>query len=135
MTQTKRQSVKIGAREVGDGHPAFIVFEAGPTHDGLETAKSLASHAAKAGAHAIKFQIVDPDRLVADRKQPFSYEVLVDRASGKTKTVVEPLYDILMRRVLTKDQWRQLKAHCDGEGLAFFATVTFDDEVALLAEL
>ena len=30
MTQTKRQSVKIGAREVGDGYPVFVVFEAGP---------------------------------------------------------------------------------------------------------
>ena len=74
MTQTKRLSVKIGACEVGDGYPVFIVFEAGPTHDGLETAKALATHAANAGAHAIKFQIIDPDRLVADRKQHFSYQ-------------------------------------------------------------
>ncbi|MFZ0694770.1 MAG: N-acetylneuraminate synthase family protein [Alphaproteobacteria bacterium] len=92
-------------------------------------------HAARSGAHAIKFQIVDPDRLVADRKQLFSYEVLVDRASGKTETVVEPLYDILMRRVLTKDQWRELKAYCDQQGLAFFSTVSFEDEIALLDEL
>ena len=33
-------------------------------------------HAAAAGADAVKFQIVDPDRLVADRKLPFSYDVL-----------------------------------------------------------
>jgi N,N'-diacetyllegionaminate synthase len=135
MTQTKRQSVKIGAREVGNGHPIFIVFEAGPTHDGVETAKSLASHAAKAGAHAIKFQIIDPDRLVADRKQPFSYQILVDRESGATETIEEPLYDILMRRALTKDQWRDVKAHCDRLGLAFFATVGFEDEIEFLAEL
>ena len=131
----QRRRVRIGAREIGDGEPVFIVFEAGPTHDGVETAKALVRHTARSGAHAIKFQIVDPDRLVADRKQPFSYEVLVDRASGKTETVVEPLYDILMRRVLTKDQWRDVKACCDREELAFFATVTFDDEVALLEEL
>lgn len=130
-----QRHVQIGDRAVGDGEPVFIVFEAGPTHNGLESAKALVSHAAKSGAHAIKFQIVDPDRLVADRKQPFSYEVLVDRTTGRTETVVEPLYDILMRRVLTKDEWRALKAHCDQEGLAFFATVTFDDEVMLLAEL
>jgi N,N'-diacetyllegionaminate synthase len=135
MTQTKRQSVKIGAREVGDGHPAFIVFEAGPTHNGLETAKLLATHAAKAGAHAIKFQIIDPDRLVADRKQPFSYQILVDRESGATETIEEPLYDILMRRVLTKDQWRDVKAHCDQLGLAFFATIGFEDEIELLTDL
>jgi N,N'-diacetyllegionaminate synthase len=131
----ERRRVRIGAREIGDGVPVFIVFEAGPTHDGVESAKALVMHAARSGAHAIKFQLVDPDRLVADRKQPFSYEVLVDRESGKTETVVEPLYDILMRRVLTREQWRDVKAYCDQQGLAFFATVSFEDEVALLAEL
>lgn len=131
----ERRRVRIGAREIGDGAPVFIVFEAGPTHDGVESAKALVMHAARSGAHAIKFQIVDPDRLVADRKQPFSYEVLVDRLSGKTETVVEPLYDILMRRVLAKDEWREVKAYCDQQKLAFFATVAFDDEVDLLAEL
>src|ERR1700686_2125153 len=102
VTRMQRVRVKIGNREVGDGAPVFIVFEAGPTHDGVESAKALVSHAARAGAHAVKFQIVDVDRLVADRKQPFSYEVLVDRESGKTETIIEPLYDILMRRVLSK---------------------------------
>jgi N,N'-diacetyllegionaminate synthase len=131
----ERRRVRIGAKEIGDGAPVFIVFEAGPTHDGIESAKALIMHAARSGAHAIKFQIVDPDRLVADRKQPFSYEVLVDRASGKMETVVEPLYDILMRRVLTKDQWREVKAYCDQQGLAFFSTVSFEDEIALLDEL
>jgi sialic acid synthase SpsE len=131
----QRTRVKIGPREVGDGAPVFVVFEAGPTHNGLANAKQLVTHAARAGAHAIKFQIVDPDRLVANRKQPFSYDILVDRNTGATKTVEEPLYDILSRRVLTKDQWRELKAHSDREGLAFFATVTFEDEVDLLVEL
>jgi N,N'-diacetyllegionaminate synthase len=130
-----RRTVNIGNRQVGDAAPVFIVFEAGPTHDGVESAKALVTHAARAGAHAIKFQIVDVDRLVADRKQPFSYEILVDRATGATETVEEPLFDLLMRRVLTHDQWREVKAHCDREGLAFFSTVSFEDEIDLLIEL
>jgi N,N'-diacetyllegionaminate synthase len=133
MTDSRR--VKIGHRDVGDGAPTFVVFEAGPTHDGVASAKALVSHTARSGAHAVKFQLVDPDRLVADRKQLFSYEVLVDRASGATEKVEEPLYDILVRRVLTRDQWREVKAHSDREGLAFFATVSFEDEIDLLAEL
>jgi N,N'-diacetyllegionaminate synthase len=132
MTEGKR--VRIGSSEVGDGAPVFIVFEAGPTHDGVESAKALITHAARAGAHAIKFQMVDPDRLVADRKQLFSYEILVDRKTNATETVHEPLYDILMRRVLTRAQWRDVKAHSDREGLAFFSTVSFEDEIDLLAE-
>jgi N,N'-diacetyllegionaminate synthase len=131
----ERRRVKIGPREVGDDAPVFITFEAGPTHDGVDTAKALITHAARAGAHAIKFQILDPDRLVADRTQPFSYEVLIDRATGRTETVTEPLYELLRRRSLSKQQWREVKAHSDREGLAFFATVGFEDEVDLLVEL
>jgi N,N'-diacetyllegionaminate synthase len=132
---TEGKRVRFGNREVGDGAPVFITFEAGPTHDGLESAKRLVTEAARSGAHAIKFQIVDPERLVADKKQLFSYQILKDRKTGEMETVEEPLYDILRRRVLSKDEWRQVKAHADGKGLAFFATVTFEDEIELVASL
>jgi len=122
-------------RRVSDQDPCFITFEAGPTHDGLESAKLLADHTARAGADAIKFQILDPERLVADKKQPFSYEILVDKKTGQRETVTEPLYDILMRRSLTRAEWRDLKKHCDELNLAFFATVSFADEIDFLEEL
>lgn len=127
--------VRFGDRTVGDGERCFITFEAGPTHNGLVSARRLVELAAEAGADAIKFQILDPDRLVADKKQPFSYEVLVDRERGKTERVTEPLYDILCRRTMSKDEWKELKHYSDSCGLAFFATVGFDDEVELLEEL
>jgi sialic acid synthase SpsE len=122
-------------RPIGDGQACFITFEAGPTHDGLETAKKLATLAAESKADAVKFQIVDPDRLIADRRQPFSYDVLIDRTTGRCETVSEPLYDILSRRAMSTAEWRELKRHCDGLGLSFFATVTFEDELALVADL
>jgi N,N'-diacetyllegionaminate synthase len=34
-------TIQINNREIGDNHPCFITFEAGPTHDGLESAKRL----------------------------------------------------------------------------------------------
>ena len=127
--------VSFGQRQVGDGHPCFITFEAGPTHDGIESAKSLATLAAGAGADAIKFQILDPDRLVADRSLLFSYDVLIDRETGATETVSEPLYEILRRRALSQGDWREVKQHCAELGLAFFATVGFEDEVNFLESL
>ena len=127
--------VTFGSRKLGDDQPCFITFEAGPTHDSLDSAKRLVAHAAKAKADAVKFQIFDPDRLVADRKQPFTYEVLIDRDSDRRETVTEPLYDILCRRCLTEDEWRALKTYSDSLGLAFFATVAFDDEVDFLEDL
>ncbi|QKJ67901.1 N-acetylneuraminate synthase family protein [Deefgea piscis] len=128
-------SVYIGKRKVGDGEPCFITFEAGPTHDGLESAKRLVKYAAESGADAVKFQIFDPDRLCADKKQTFSYDVLVDRETGKLETIEESLYELLCRRCLTNNEWRVLKKYCDDLGLAFFSTVSFDEDIALLEEL
>ena len=131
----KGSNIKIGKRVIGDGNPCFITFEAGPIHDGVESAKKLIDLAATAGGDAVKFQILDPDRLVADKKQMFSYDILLDRKTGETKTIQEPLYDILKRRSLNPDQWMQVKAHADRVGLAFFATIGFMDEVDLVVKM
>lgn len=126
---------KIKNKMVGAGHPCYITFEAGPTHDGLESAIELVKLSAEAGADAVKFQIFDPDKLVADRKLPFSYDILIDRETGKTETVTEPLYDILARRSMSPSQWREVKAVADDYDIAFFATVGFEEDVDLLVEL
>ena len=127
--------MKLGKKIIGDGCPVYIVFEAGPTHEGLDSAKKLVDFAAAAGADAVKFQILDPDRLVPDRKQLFSYEVLLDKETGAREQKTEPLYDILMRRYWNFDQWRELKHYCDGLGIEFFSTVTFKNEVDFLVDI
>ncbi|MBY0431834.1 MAG: N-acetylneuraminate synthase family protein [Rhodospirillales bacterium] len=127
--------VMLGSHRVGEGAPCFITFEAGPTHDGIAMAKQLVELAAAAGADAIKFQIMDPERLMADRKVPFSYGILTDRATNATRTVAEPLYDLMKRRALSKDEWREVKRHCDAHNLIFFATIAYEDELELLVEL
>ena len=96
---------------IGDGHPCFITFELGPTHDGVASAKRLIQYAANAGADAVKVQIFDPDRLVADKKQLFSYSVLKDGDTGELETVEEPLYDILVRRCLSEPDWVDVKKY------------------------
>jgi len=125
----------IADRILGDGTPCYITFEIGPTHNGVESAKRLIKYSADAGADAVKVQIFDPDRLVADKKQLFSYGVLMDRSTGRIEKVEEPLYDILMRRYLTADEWREVKAFSDELGMAFFSTVGFNEDIELLEML
>ena len=125
----------VGKKEIGGDAPCFITFEAGPTHSGFDSAVRLIKLAAEKGADAIKFQITDPDRLVADRKLLFSYEILVDRETGRTEKVEEPLYDIMCRRVLSFDEYEKLKAVADSVDLAFFATVMFDEDLVLAEKL
>ncbi len=130
-----KREVSFGLQKVGDEYPCFITLEAGPTHDGIETAKTLVKHAAEAGANAVKFQIFDPDRLVADKKQLFEYDVLVDKETGARETVFEPLYDILCRRCLSESEWIDLKCYSNSFGLAFFATVGFEEDIKFLEQL
>lgn len=125
--------IDIAGMKIGPGAPCFITFEAGPTHSGVDSAKRLIDYAAAAGASAIKFQVTNPDRLVADRKQLFSYRVLVDRDTGEEASISEPLYDLLKRRYLTHEQWQDVKAHADLRGLAFFATAGFEEDIDFLA--
>ncbi len=125
----------LGRWKIGDGDPCFITFEAGATHDGLASAKRLVKLAAEAGANAVKFQTFDPGRLVDDKKMLFRYEILIDRISGKTETIEEPLYDIFCRRALTRGEWRELKAYSDSLGLLFFSTVGFEEDIRLLEEI
>lgn len=127
--------VQLADKKIGSGQPCFITFEAGPTHDGLESAKRLVKYAADAGADAVKFQIFDPDRLVADKNQMFSYGVLKEPGSGEVETVEEPLFDILQRRSMTAGEWRQVKAYSDELGIAFFSTVAFQDDIDLLMDI
>ena len=126
---------KIGKKNIGDGFPCYITFEIGPTHEGLHSAKRLIKHASDAGADAVKFQIFNPDRLVADKKQMFSYGILKNRETGEIETVEEPLYDILVRRYLPEKDWLEIKSYCDKLDIAFFSTVGFDEDIRLLEKL
>jgi len=126
---------KIGEKLVGDGQPCFITLEAGPTHDGIVTAKKLVDVAVEAKADAIKFQIFDPDHLVRDKKQLFTYDVLVDRESEKYETVSEPLYDILVRRSMPEKDWLDLKAYCDKRGIQFFSTISDDSYYSMIEKM
>ena len=129
------RQTKVGQQWVGDLHPCFITFEAGPTHNGFESAKELATQAAKSGANAIKFQVFDPDRLIHDKEQLFSYKILVNKESGETQEKSETLYELFKRRALSKPEWKMLRDHCRRLGLAFCATIGFEDELDLMVEL
>ena len=128
-------NVRINNIELGDEKPTFITFEIGPTHNGVESAKRLIKHSVDSGANAVKFQIFDPDKIVADKKQLFSYEILIDKKTGEKKTVEEPLYDILKRRCLNIEEWKEIKDYCDKVGIAFFSTVGFEEDIELLEEI
>ncbi len=55
-------NVRIGAHEIGDGRPAYVIAEIGLNHNGsVDLAKKLIDVAADAGAQAVKFQKRTPE--------------------------------------------------------------------------
>ena len=110
--------VTFGKKKIGDGNKVFITFEVGPTHNGLSSAKNLVSQAAKAGADAVKFQMLDADRLVADKKVMFEYDILYK--NNKTKRVKDSLYNLLKKRMLKPEEWIELKKFADKKKNTFF---------------
>ena len=127
--------INIGDREIGNHTPCYITLEAGPTIDGFDSAKNLINIAAKNGADAIKFQILNADDLVADRNQLFEYKILTDKKTSKTKTIKEPLYDILKRRELKDNEWVELKNICDKSNIEFFATILSEHHLDLMTKI
>ena len=127
--------VSIGNRGIGDEHRVFITLEAGPTHNGVDSAMRLVDLAAAAGGDAIKFQILDAERLVRDPRMMVSYGYLSDRDSKLIETFEEPQLEILRRRALTRDEWSVVKSRADSHGLSFFATVSFVEEIEFVVEL
>lgn len=125
----------INGVKIGKDHPCYIIFEAGPTHQGLESAKRLALNAKESGANAIKFQLMDAHRLVADPKIEFSYEVFEDSKALKRKIITEPVRDILSRRDMKLEEWKKLKEYCDSINIEFFSTACFYEQVDFLIEI
>jgi len=120
------KTLRIGAREVSDTAPVFVIAEAGVNHGGdLQRALELVDIAARAGADAVKFQAFRTEHLIIDDVPKAPYQ------SQSTQTA-ESQTDMLRRLELQTAQYRQLKDRCDQRGLVFL--ITPFDEVSL-AEL
>ena len=96
----------------------YIAFEIGGTMNGLQSAVRLTQEAGKAGADAIKVQILDAKRLVGG--QP-----LVHYLNSRGEECSEPQIDALMRRHLEPDGWRVVFAMAKDYDLDLIATVDF----------
>jgi N-acetylneuraminate synthase len=105
--------VRIGNRNVGPGHPCFIVAEIGINHNGdVEIAKELIDVAAAAGCDAVKFQkrtvevVYTPEELAAPRTSPWG------ATNGDQKRGLE----------FGAAQYAAIDAHCREAGLLWFAS-------------
>ena len=103
-------SFEIGGRPVGEGHPTYVIAEAGANHNrDLAIARELVDVAAEAGADAVKFQTYSGESLYSSKAPGFEY-----LAPISDKRPSELLEDIALPR-----EWQgELRDHAAARGIA-----------------
>jgi sialic acid synthase SpsE/sugar phosphate isomerase/epimerase len=119
--------IQIGGRRIGDGHPCFIIAEAGVNHNGsLDLAKRLVDVAVSAGADAVKFQ----KRFLP---QLYPKELLAN--PNLAEQAFQYMIPLLEKFELSEDQFRELRAYCDSRGILFLCTAWDEASVEFLGQL
>ncbi|MBI4383897.1 MAG: N-acetylneuraminate synthase family protein [Nitrospinae bacterium] len=94
----------------------LIIAEIGNNHEGdFSLAKKMISAAARAGAHAVKFQTIVPERFVAPSQKG--------------------AFDLFSKFRFNYEQFAQLKETADGEGVVFLSTPFDIDSARFLNSL
>lgn len=119
----------IGGRPIGAGHPPYCIAEVGINHNGdLATAKKMIRVAREVGADAVKFQTFKAEEFCGDPGQLFTYQ-------SQGKTVTESMLEMFRRYEFSPEQWREIRACCDAEGITFFSTPQNRSDLDLLLSL
>ncbi|GAB4139930.1 MAG: N-acetylneuraminate synthase family protein [Bacteroidia bacterium] len=100
----------------------YLIAEAGVNHEGsMDIAKRLIDEAAEGGAHAIKFQSYKASTL-ASKDSPYYWDI--------TKEPTRSQFELFSKYdKFWKNEYEQLKVHCDKAGIEFMST-PFDVESA-----
>ncbi len=119
------REIKIGNKLVGDGHPAYVIAEAGINHNGdLENAKKLIDAAKHAGVDAVKFQKRTPELCVPMeqrnqmRETPWGYITYMD-------------YRI--KTEFGEKEYAEIDRYCKKVGIDWFVSV-WDEEAVNFME-
>jgi len=109
------REIKIGNKLVGDGHPAYVIAEAGINHNGdLGIARQMIDAAVHAGADAVKFQkrtpevCTPPDQQKQMRETPWGYITYLDY-----RYKVE----------FNEEQYREIDRYCKEKGIDWMVSV------------
>jgi sialic acid synthase SpsE len=117
--------MRIGNRDIGPGHPVYIIAELGVNHDGSPArALELVDAAHSAGADAIKLQYFETDRLMSKSAKLAAYQ----KAAGETDPIT-----MLRRLELRIDDMGPIVERAHALGMHAIVTV-FSTELVDLAE-
>jgi len=121
--------IKIDDRWIGEGHPCFVIAEAGINHNGkLEIAKKLIDAAKEVGADAVKFQTYKSENVTSRYVEMADYQ---KKNIGKEESQLE----MIKKFELPYENFIELKEYCDKKQIMFLSTPHSYDAADFLEDL
>jgi N,N'-diacetyllegionaminate synthase len=122
-------TIQIRDRSIGDGHPCFVIAEAGVNHNGkLELAQRLVDAATEAGADAIKFQTFKASEVISAVAPKADYQKIT---TGSEESQLEMVRRFEMSEAMTK----AVAEYATRRKILFLSTGFDEGSVNLLDEL
>ncbi len=123
-------NVQIGDRIIGDGHPIYIMADLGLTNGGdLKRAKEMIEISRDLGVDAVKFQMIDAEKLLGDHTIEYTYPTM---SSGPR---TENMLQMFKGLEFSDEEWAELKALADACGLDMIVTSHYEGAVARIDKL
>ena len=109
------REIKIGNKLIGDGHPAYVIAEAGINHNGdLGLAKQMIDAAVHAGANAVKFQKRTPEVCTPPEQQ---------KQMRETPWGYISYLDYRYKVEFNEEQYREIDRYCKEKGIDWMVSV------------
>ena len=121
-------TLQLGNKNVGDGHPAFIVAEIGINHQGdVNIARDLIQKAKECGADAVKFQKRSLTRILTKAGLDMAYDNRnsFGKTYGEHKKALE----------LSEADYRELNIFCQKLDIIFCASGWDEESIDFLDEI
>ena len=120
--------LQLGNKNVGDGHPAFIIAEIGINHQGdVSIAKNLIQEAKECGADAVKLQKRSISRILTKSGLEMAY----DNRNSFGKTYGE--HKIALE--LSEADYHELNTYCKKMDIIFCASGWDEESIDFLDEM
>jgi sialic acid synthase SpsE len=123
-------SITVGNKNIGDGHPIYIMADLGLTNGGdIERTFNLIDAAASMGVDAVKFQMIGPETLLGDKEVEYTYPTLND--GPKT----ENMYQMFSKLTYSEKEWIKIAQYVRSKDLEFICTAHTLEAVPLLEKI
>ena len=122
--------MKIANKNIGDGHPIYIMADIGLTNGGdIKRTFELVDIVSDIGVDAVKFQMIGPEYLLGDRSVEYTYPTL------KNGDITENMFKMFSELTYKYEDWKKIKDYVNSKKLEFICTAHYLEAVPILEDL